>query len=86
MTSKMFASQYCITDISIQARAWRHLAQWLVDVFDAHLVCALSPRLGFASWRSYDCIAVARLSWCYITGFLRTSELKLRNVLCRSYS
>ena len=34
----------------------------LADIFDARWVLSLSPRLGYASWRSYDCIAVPRHS------------------------
>ena len=35
-------------------------APGLTDIFDARWVLSLSPRLGYASWRSYDCIAVSR--------------------------
>ena len=42
-------------------------APGLTDIFDARWVLSLSPRLGYASWRSYDCIAVSRhfhgLAW-----------------------
>ena len=49
------------SDGSVPGGTW--LGGWWTSSTPVWFV-TLSPHLGFASWRSYCCIAVSRQSWC----------------------